>query len=165
MLPASLPSSCVALDQIPSLAEPRFLPQHQLAVHGEARLGVWLVWVTALGTASYQHRENLSLYNGSWKERRRSQDWLACHPILGSNWLFTNMICCHPPESATVGKAPLETHKCLGGAPVFHDVPARSGHTAPIPPCKRQLPQQPPQQERERPVKRVGVPVTLLCNP
>lgn len=149
MLPASLPSSCVALDQVPSLAEPQFLPQHQLAVHGEARLRVQLIWVTALGTASYQHRERICLCTmGDGKSGRRSHR-LACHPILGSNWLFTNMICCHPPESATVGKAPLETHKCLRGAPVFHDVPARSGHTAPIPPCKRQLPQQPPQQERE----------------
>lgn len=39
MLPASLPSSCVALDQVPGLAEPQFLLQHRLAVHGETRRG------------------------------------------------------------------------------------------------------------------------------
>lgn len=150
MLPASLPSSCVALDQVPSLAEPQFLLQHRLAVHEEARLRGRLVWVTALGSILSAQRENLCLCTmGDGKSWWWRSHRLACHPILGSNWLFTNMICCHPPESATVGKAPLETHKGLGGAPVFQDVLARSGHTAPIPPCKRQLPQQPPQQERE----------------
>lgn len=112
---------------------------------GAARLGY------SLGDSILSaQRENLCLCTmGDGKSWWWRSHRLACHPILGSNWLFTNMICCHPPESATVGKAPLETHKGLGGAPAFQDVPARSGHTAPIPPCKRQLPQQPPQQERE----------------
>lgn len=76
MLLASIPSSCVALDQVPSLAEPQFLLQHRLAVLGEARLG----WGGVGGSGSSglqpwgQHpisteRESLSLYNGRWKKR------------------------------------------------------------------------------------------------
>lgn len=38
---------------------------------------------------------------------------VSCHCILGSDGLFTNMICFHPPESGTMEKVPPETRRCL----------------------------------------------------
>lgn len=118
-----------------------------------------IYWTTALGTALYEHWERIRFFVQfkKGKAEGRNQLW-ACHPVLGSDGLFTNMTCCHsgkkPPQRLTN-----DSEVCSR----FHDVLARSGHTAPIPQARGSSPPAPT--AGERPVKRVGVPVTLLCNP
>lgn len=82
--------------------------------------------------------------------------------MLGSNALFARTLCFHLPGVAPWKKT-VQGPRMPQGRYV-QDIPARSGQAAPTP-FQRQIPAQPPQQERRRAVKKAGVPVTLLRNP
>lgn len=88
--------------------------------------------------------ENVSLFHGRReKEREQSGVGLPLHP--GVKGVFTKMICFRLPRAGPVEKVPPGRTDAQGA--LFPRYSCAVWPSCPHPPCKRQIPAQPPQQE------------------
>lgn len=91
-------------------------------------------WI--LGTTLYHYRRRICFFVS--RESENGQE-LACSCILGSNGLFTDMICFRLLRWAQWKKS-LQGLQIPKGSCCFRDIPAQSGQAAPIPPAKGSFP-------------------------